>query len=177
MFMNYVALSIGTVVIMIFSWYFSIREKRYHGFARFFSFESIFILVMLNWRVWFTDPFSGFQIISWVFLLASIYPGIAGYLTLHKQGKPEENHIERTTVVVKSGVYKYIRHPLYCSLLLLGTGVMFKDPGKVQIICGAVNLLAIYFTARLEEKEMINKFGPEYKQYMNETKMFIPYLF
>ncbi len=32
--MNYVALSIGTMVIMIFSWYFSIREKRYHGFAQ-----------------------------------------------------------------------------------------------------------------------------------------------
>jgi protein-S-isoprenylcysteine O-methyltransferase Ste14 len=175
--MNYLTLAIGTAIILLFSWYFSIREGRYHGIARFFSFESIFILVLLNWRLWFKDPFSGFQIISWVLLIASIYPGIAGYLTLHKKGKPEDNHIERTTVIVKSGIYKYIRHPLYCSLLLLGTGVMFKDPGKLQLVCGAVNLLAIYFTARLEEKEMIKKFGPGYIQYMYETKMFIPYLF
>jgi len=175
--MNYLTLTIGTAIILLFSWYFSIREKRYHGITRFFSFESIFILVMLNWRLWFKDPFSGFQIISWVFLFASIYPGISGYITLHRKGKPEDKHIERTTVIVKSGIYKYIRHPLYCSLLLLGTGVMFKDPGKVQIICGAVNILAIYFTARLEEKEMIKKFGHGYIQYMHETKMFIPYLF
>jgi len=175
--MNYLTLAIGTAIILFFSWFYSIREKRYHGITRFFSFESIFILVLLNWRLWFKDPLSGFQIISWVFLFASIYPGIAGYLTLHRKGKPENNNIERTTVIVKSGIYKYIRHPLYCSLLLLGTGVMFKDPGKVQIICGAVNLLAIYFTARLEEKEMINKFGLGYIQYMRETKMFIPYLF
>ncbi|MCU0461693.1 MAG: isoprenylcysteine carboxylmethyltransferase family protein [Bacteroidales bacterium] len=175
--MNYLALAIGTVLITAFSWYFSLREKRYHGIARFFSFESIFILVLLNWKVWFKDPFSGHQIISWILLFACIYPAIAGYLSLHKRGKPEDNHIERTTILVKSGIYKFIRHPLYCSLLVLGTGIMFKDPGKLQLILGAVNLLAIYFTARIEEKEMIKKFGPEYIQYMFETKMFIPFLF
>jgi protein-S-isoprenylcysteine O-methyltransferase Ste14 len=175
--MNYIALIIGTIIIIAFSWYFSIREKRYHGIARFFSFESIFILLLLNLKVWFKDPFSPFQIISWVLLFACIYPAIAGFVLLHKKGKPDDSHIERTTVLVKSGIYKYIRHPLYCSILLLGTGVMFKDPGKLQLILGAVNLLAIYFTARLEEKEMIKKFGPEYIQYMFETKMFIPYLF
>lgn len=175
--MNYLALIIGTVIIIAFSWYFSVKDKRYHGIARFFAFESIFILVMLNWRVWFRDPFSGFQIISWLLLFASICPGIAGYLALHKKGRPEDNHIERTTILVKSGIFKYIRHPLYCSLILFGTGVMLKDPGTIQIILGAVNLLAIYLTARIEESEMIKKFGPEYKQYMYETRMFIPYFF
>ena len=175
--MNYIALSAGTILIIFFSWFFSIKEKRYHGFARFFSFESIFILVMLNWRVWFKDAFSTCQILSWLFLFASIYPGIAGFLTLHGKGKPEDNHIERTTVLVKSGIYKYIRHPLYCSLFLLGTGIMLKDPGIIQLILGTVNLIAVYLTARVEEKEMIKKFGPEYLQYMSETRMFIPFLF
>ena len=175
--MNYITLVIGTLIIAAFSWYFSLKEKRYHGIARFFSFESIFILVMLNWRVWFKDPFSPYQILSWLFLFASIYPGIAGFLTLHGKGKPEDNHIERTTVLVKSGIYKYIRHPLYCSLFLLGTGVMLKDPGLIQLIFGSVNLLAVYFTARIEEKEMTSKFGTQYKEYMNDTKMFIPYIF
>lgn len=175
--MNYITLAIGTILIIAFSWYFSIREKRYHGIARFFSFESIFILVLLNLKVWFREPFSAFQIISWILLIASIYPGIAGFIFLYKMGKPEENHIERTTVLVKTGIYKYIRHPLYCSLLLLGTGIMFKDPGRLQLIVGAVNMLGIYFTARLEEKEMTAKFGPQYIEYMYETKMFIPYIF
>jgi len=175
--MNYYTLIIGTVIIVAFSWYFSLREKRYHGIARFFSFESIFILVMLNWRVWFTDAFSTYQILSWLFLLTSIYPGIAGFLTLHGKGKPEDNHIERTTVLVKSGIYKYIRHPLYCSLFLFGTGTMLKDPGIIQLIFGAVNLFAVYFTARIEEREMTAKFGTHYKEYMNNSKMFIPYLF
>ncbi len=175
--MNYIALSIGTIIIVLFSWFFSIKEKRYHGIARFFAFESIFILVLLNLKVWFHDPFSIHQIISWILLFVSIYPGIAGYVLLHKKGHPDDNHIERTSVVVKSGIYKYIRHPLYCSLMVLGTGVMFKDPDKLQLIFGAINLIALYFTARIEEKEMIAKFSEEYIKYMSGTSMFIPYLF
>ena len=51
---------------------------------------------------------------------------------------------------------------------------MFKDPGNAQLILGAVNIVAIYFTARIEEKEMISKFGEDYIKYMWETRMFIP---
>ena len=174
--MNFTVLIAGTITIMVFSWFFSIREKRYHGIARFFSFESIFILLLLNYKVWFRDAFSWHQIISWIFLFASIYPGIAGYITLKRRGKSSDN-FENTTVLVRSGVYKYIRHPLYCSLLLLGTGIMFKDLGTTQIIFGTVNMVAIYLTARIEEKEMTVKFGGRYVDYMKDTKMFIPNIF
>lgn len=173
--MNNTALITGTIVIILFSYFFSIREKRYHGIARFFSFESIYILILLNYRMWFREPFSGNQIFSWIFLISSIYPGIAGYLLLQNRGKPDKS-IERTTELVKSGLYKYIRHPLYCSLLLFGTGVMLKDPGVFQIVLGIINALAIFLTARIEEKEMIMKFGQSYKEYMHETKMFIPWI-
>lgn len=166
----------GTFIIMVFSCLYSVRAKRYHGITRFFSFESIFILILLNYRLWFRDPFSLNHVISWIFLLASLFPGIAGWLTLKKRGKPEGG-FENTTVLVKSGIYKYIRHPLYCSLLLLGTGIMFKDPGPLQIILGVINAIAIYLTGKIEEKEMTVKFGYSYKEYMNVTKMFIPFLF
>lgn len=88
-----------------------------------------------------------------------------------------EGSFENTTVLVRSGIYKYIRHPLYCSLLLLGTGIMFKEPGILQIIFGIINAAAVYFTGKIEEKEMKSKFGHQYTNYMNVTKMFIPFLF
>lgn len=173
--MNHIVLITGTILIVLFSWFFSIREKRYHGIARFFAFESIFVLLLLNYRVWFRDPFSFHQIISWILLFGSIYPGVAGYLLLKRMGKPEHN-FENTTALVKSGIYGYIRHPLYCSLLLLGTGIMFKNTGNLQLAAGAVNLAAIYVTAKIEEKEMTARFGDLYKDYMKETKMFIPWI-
>lgn len=173
--MNYYTLITGTLIIVAFSWFFSIKEKRYHGIARFFAFESIFILVLLNWHFWFKDPFSWYQVLSWIFLCASIYPGIAGYLLLRRHGKSEKS-FENTTELVKTGIYRYIRHPLYCSLFLLGTGVMFKQPQIFQVIAGTVNLTAVFFTAKIEESEMIAKFGEQYNVYMKETKMFIPFI-
>jgi protein-S-isoprenylcysteine O-methyltransferase Ste14 len=173
--MNYTTLIIGTVFIILFSWFLSVKYKRYHGITRFFAFESIFILLLLNYKVWFTDPFSLVHIVSWILLLLSAYVVIAGYLLLTRKGKPDSN-FENTSVLVKSGIYGYIRHPLYLSVFLLGTGVMLKDTGTVQIALGVLNLIALYFTSRIEEKEMIAKFGDDYITYMKETKMFIPFI-
>jgi protein-S-isoprenylcysteine O-methyltransferase Ste14 len=173
--MNYITVISGTIIIILFSWFLSIREKRYHGIARFFSFESIFILFLLNYRVWFHNPFSVNQIISWILLIGSIYPAVAGFLLLKQKGKPGQN-FENTTLLVKSGIYGYIRHPLYCSLLLLGTGIMFKQLQYIQVLLGVINFVAVFITAKIEEKEMIVKFGDHYHEYMKETKMFIPFI-
>jgi len=164
-----------TALIIVFSWFLSIKHKRYHGIARFFSFESIFILILLNSKIWFFNPFSLLQIISWTLLSLSLYFAIAGFLLLKKIGKPDAN-FENTSVLVKEGLYKYIRHPLYLSLLVGGTGVMLKEPALLQLVLGVINIVAIWLTARIEEKEMIARFSKEYQQYMLETKMFIPYI-
>ena len=98
-----------------------------------------------------------------------------GIYTYYKNGKPEDL-LEESIKIVSTGIYKYIRHPMYMSLIAGGFGVMMKDPGYVQLIIGSVNLIAVWFTARVEEKEMIAKFGDEYKSYMNRTTMFIPFI-
>jgi protein-S-isoprenylcysteine O-methyltransferase Ste14 len=172
--MNITALITGTILIIFFSWSLSIKHKRYHGIPRFFAFESIYLLILLNIQVWFQDPFSLHQIISWILLILSAYVGLAGFLLLKRRGKSTRN-FENTTILVKSGVYSLIRHPLYFSLFLFGTGVMMKDPNLPALILGVINLIAVYLTAMTEEKEMIEKFGESYREYMKETKMFIPF--
>jgi protein-S-isoprenylcysteine O-methyltransferase Ste14 len=173
--MNFYVVTAGTVCIIAFSWFLSIKHKRYHGVARFFAFESIFLLFLLNYRVWYSEPFSPVQIISWLLLFGSIYPVTAGFILLKRVGKPDSN-FENTSVLVKSGIYGYIRHPLYLSVLLLGTGIMLKDTSEFQLILGSINLIALILTAIIEEREMIAKFGDEYLAYINMTKMFIPFV-
>ena len=173
--MNMISLLAGTILILIVSWFLSIKHKRYHGIPRFFSFESIFILTLLNYRVWFEAPLSPLQILSWLLLVFSIYPVLSGYYLLTRRGNPDAN-FENTSNLVKTGIYSKIRHPLYLSLFLLGTGIMLKDPGTIQIILGVINLTAVIVTSRIEEKEMISKFGKEYVKYISETKMFVPYV-
>jgi protein-S-isoprenylcysteine O-methyltransferase Ste14 len=173
--MNIYALITGTVVIVLLSWFLSVQYKRYHGIARFFAFECVFILVLLNINVWFRNPFSLLQVVSWIFLILSACIAITGYLLLKRKGKPTVN-FENTSLLVKSGIYGHIRHPLYLSVLLLGTAIMLKDTAPAQLVLGGINLFALWITARIEEKEMIEKFGDDYRAYMKETKMFIPFI-
>ena len=150
--MNYFALSTGTIAILALSWFTSVKHKRYHGISRFFAFESVFILFLLNYRFWFKDPFSVNQVFSWLLLTVSAYTVLAGFILLREKGR-SLGSFENTTVIISTGIYKYIRHPMYCSVLLLGTGIVLKNPDTAQLLLGCSNLLAVFLTARIEEKE------------------------
>ena len=172
-FFQWILLMAGTVFFVLATWFISLRAKRYHGIFRFFAFESILVLVVLNYPVWFRNPLEPLQIISWCLLLASILIAGIGFYQFYRLGKPRDR-MEETTRLVTSGLFKHIRHPLYLSLLLGGFGAMFKDPGPIQIIMSVTNTIAIYLTARTEENEMLERFGTSYSDYMEHTKMFIP---
>lgn len=165
----------STILIILFSWFVSLKEKRYHGIPRFFVFESLVILGLLQAKVWFDDPFSVRQIISWILLFGSIPYALGALILFHRHGKHGRN-FENTTKLVTRGLYKYIRHPMYASLLFLGMGMFFKDINWISSVMIAVISLAVFLTCKVEEKEMILKFGKEYRIYMKKTRMWIPWM-
>lgn len=167
----------GTVFLMVFSWVVSIREKRFHGYPRFFAFESVFLLVLLNAHPWFRDPLSPRQILSWLFLLASIMVAAAGVLALKKYGQPRGPNFENTTRLVDQGIYRRIRHPMYASIMFFGIGAFLKGITPVTLVILTVNLAACVLTAVMEEREMKATFGPAYVSYMETTKRFIPFVY
>lgn len=78
--------------------------------------------------------------------------------------------------VVKTGVYKYIRHPQYTGFMLLTIGMIFEWATLTMILMWPVVAFMYYKLARREERDMINEFGEEYVMYMKKTKMFIPFV-
>lgn len=166
----------GTAALVLFSWKASIKAGRYHGIYRFFVFESIFLLVLINAGYWFKNPLSYKQLFSWFFLGVSIFLASYGFYLLYRFGKPR-GQMEETTELIKVGLYKYIRHPLYLSLICVGIGALLKHVTFMTLCLALVNIISAYATARVEEKEMTVKFGDEYKDYMRVTKRFIPFVF
>lgn len=164
----------GSAVILWFSWL-SLHQPGSHGFYRFFAWEAILGLFVLNVREWFVNPFAGHQLISWFLLFASLIPIIFGVLLLRNVGKPTDA-LEATTRLVTSGIYHYIRHPLYASLLYLAWGIFFKSPSLLEGLIATVATAFLYATARADENECLLKFGDEYASYMKQTRMFIPLL-
>jgi len=155
---------------------FTLRRPYSHRFYRFFAFESLLALILLNTDSWFRDPFSSLLLVSWLFLAGSLVLALHGFRLLRRLGAPERD-IEDTTQLVTSGAYRYIRHPLYCSLVLLGVGALLKEPSLFGLLLFALLSIFVYATARVEERDNVVRFGSAYQEYMEETKMFIPYLF
>jgi protein-S-isoprenylcysteine O-methyltransferase Ste14 len=163
----------------------SLRRHSYHGFYRFFAWEFIIVLVLYNLGYWFRHPFSLQQTISWSLLIVSLFLVIHSIQLLHSRGKPNLQRndqapaigFEKTTVLVTTGIYKYIRHPLYASLLFLAWGVFSKAPSWPGVILALAASIFLLATAKTEEAENLRFFGPAYQDYIKRTRMFIPFLF
>lgn len=78
--------------------------------------------------------------------------------------------------VVKTGVYKYIRHPQYTGFMLLTVGMILEWATLPLLIMWPFILWMYYRLAKKEEQDMISEFGEEYIMYKQKTKMFIPFI-
>ena len=174
----------GSAALIQLSWR-SLRDWRSHGFYRFFAFELLSALILLNVPVWFRDPLSARQLASWFLGAASIILAIEGFRLLRVIGKPSPTTardanlgFENTTTLVTVGAYRFIRHPLYASLLALVWSAYLKNPSTISSIVLALSATSFLIaTCVAEERENLVRFGAAYVAYMERTRRFVPFLF
>jgi protein-S-isoprenylcysteine O-methyltransferase Ste14 len=163
----------------------SLRVRHSHGFFRFFAAVFVLALILFNVDQWFVDPLSARQMVSWLLLAVSAVLAFCGSLTLKNFGKPSSERssnvpiagIERTTVLVRTGIYKHLRHPMYASGIYGTWGVFLKNPSFLGVVFALASSAFWVMSARSEEQECILYFGEVYREYARVTKMFIPRLF
>ena len=102
---------------------------------------------------------------------------------MKKHGNPKTDRaektlysFEKTTVLIDNGIFKYIRHPLYSSLLFLTWGIYLKNSTYPLLLVTLLSTLFLYLTAKFDEKECMNYFGLKYRDYMKRSKRFIPFV-
>ena len=154
---------------------FTLWRKHRYRFFRLMAFECLLALVFVNSEYWFQSPFSIRQLFSWAFLVGSLLLALHGFWVLRTFGAPERD-LEETTQLVVVGAYRYIRHPLYGSLILCGIGAILKSISIIGLSLLGSLIGFLYATAKVEEKDNLQKFGEAYQTYTQNTRMFIPYL-
>jgi protein-S-isoprenylcysteine O-methyltransferase Ste14 len=161
----------------------SLRSYHSHGFYRFFAWETFLVLMLLNLNIRAYQPSSLHHDMAVVCLLLSGLMGVHGFQLLRREGKLDDRrddptllHIEKTTVLVTAGAYKYVRHPLYCSFLLLTWGSFLFVPSWQGGLLAIVATLNVIVAARVEERENLLYFGAAYSDYVKRTKRFIPFV-
>jgi protein-S-isoprenylcysteine O-methyltransferase Ste14 len=162
----------------------ALRNPRSHGFWRFIAWECMLVLVILNFPMWTVDPFSPRQLVSWALIVASISLAIHAVQMLRRIGRPSERRadaelfgFEKTSSLVTSGAFRYIRHPMYAALLYLAWGAFLKDITWASFALTAVASIALYITALRDEAECLAHFGEAYAGFMKTTRRFVPFIF
>lgn len=76
--------------------------------------------------------------------------------------------------LVKTGIYRFVRHPQYSGFILSIIGFLVQWPTIITLIMAPLLLIMYIRLARKEEKVMIDTFGEEYIEYMKKVPGFIP---
>lgn len=113
--------------------------------------------------------------------MAHMVAMVLGYLivfsgaTLVAEGWRRIHGARREGKLMTDGVYARMRHPQYTGLFLIvfGEGVVHW-PTIVSVAAFPIIVLAYTLLARKEERQMLAKFGDEYREYQRLVPMFIP---
>jgi protein-S-isoprenylcysteine O-methyltransferase Ste14 len=102
------------------------------------------------------------------------------FLVVHKRlGKNWSPLIEirKEHTLVTSGIYRYIRHPMYTQISAWALLQGFAIQNWLVMVFGILAWGILYFFRIPEEEKMlIDVFGDEYKKYMHRTGRLLPQL-
>ena len=101
---------------------------------------------------------------------------VASRLTLGSKSYSPLSRPRKSSVFRESGIYGYIRHPIYLSLMTLGLALLLASPTVPVTITYVLLLLITNIRADLEEGLLEEKY-PEYREYKGRTKRYIPLIF
>lgn len=88
--------------------------------------------------------------------------------SIHIKNSPDQQ-------LIKTGPYKWIRHPYYLSVMLelLGVSFYFNSIISLSYVL-LIHFPLVLVRISLEEKNLANKFLVQYEHYHKETRIFLP---
>lgn len=115
------------------------------------------------------DPhFSPFHIASYILIILGFFLISSSWNILYKSRK--------SNTLAVTGFYRYIRHPQYVGFSIIIVGFLLQWPTLITIVMAPFLLWRYYSLAKVEEREMENRFGSKYMKYKNDTPPFFPSL-
>jgi len=138
------------------------------------------VLFCLFMALWISDMFLKYSSFynEYVSLGVRVPIGIlllilAGYLVVKAHsivfGKQSQSQ-----GVIREGVFRFVRHPMYLSEIILYLGLLMLNISLAAACIWIIAIFFLHYISRYEEKLLLAKFGNEYQQYMKEVPMWFP---
>jgi protein-S-isoprenylcysteine O-methyltransferase Ste14 len=107
---------------------------------------------------------------GWILLVFSVVIIFLAGGEFRKKGRvPKGKSIVHTTVVVDSGIYGVVRHPQYLGFMLFVLALVLMSQHWLSVISGVFGSALFYKDVLREEQMSIEKFGDDYKRYMQKV--------
>ncbi|MFA4641309.1 methyltransferase family protein [Pyrococcus kukulkanii] len=78
--------------------------------------------------------------------------------------------------LLTNGPYKYVRHPFYSAFIFMGFGIALFFSSILGLFCYMLMLPLWNRLAELEEMELLEYWGEEYREFMKTRGRFLPKL-
>ena len=108
---------------------------------------------------------------GWVVWAVGMVLVMAPIVTFPKRGGvPKGRSFAHTTRLVDTGIYTVVRHPQYLGgILTIFVATPLLYPHWLFAVLGIPGAAILYWSAIEEEKQLIERFGDDYRSYMQEV--------
>jgi protein-S-isoprenylcysteine O-methyltransferase Ste14 len=121
------------------------------------------------------SPFH-FAIIGSVITVLGLAGAIWARITLGRNWSGYVTYKEDQDLVT-NGPYRFVRHPIYTSMIVMFIGSFLYYGSPIIAIGSAIAVVVFILRTRKEEAIMIDLFGDKYTEYMKRTKRLIPFVY
>jgi protein-S-isoprenylcysteine O-methyltransferase Ste14 len=109
---------------------------------------------------------------GWALLFLGLIMMSIPRFELSKRGNiPRGKSWVNTTVVIDTGIYGIVRHPLYVGWMISIVAMMLISQYLVTILLGAIPLMVVIYYAYSEDNLNAKKFGQPYIEYRRQVPM------
>lgn len=107
---------------------------------------------------------------GWFIWIASLVFGVAPIFILRQKGDVEKGKsYVNTRRLVDTSLYAIARHPQYIGGILFSVALMLLAQHWLIILLGCVSAVLIWSDIQAADQECIEKFGDEYRRYMQRV--------
>jgi protein-S-isoprenylcysteine O-methyltransferase Ste14 len=108
--------------------------------------------------------------LGWIILAVAFVLGWRARVAFEDKGGAQEGESWlATSVVVDSGIYAVVRHPMYLSFMFPILALMLISQHWLSVIFGIPIVVFLYMGMGVEEQSNIKKFGDDYRHYMDKV--------
>ena len=181
----YASIPTYIMIILIHIFYYPTNKDDYADVITFppiiwlFSINTGFSIATLNMYYYqlykiprYFDFFRTSEILLFFLVLAIslIIPAIKKFNSQHEDPNPTSP----STLIIKSGIYKYSRNPMYLGLIFLqlSLGILLSMV-HIMLMCIFTYIIFKYYVIKPEEKYLSSKFGDDYNHYKSKVRRWI----